>query len=58
MSPERLEGIIKEGGDILWYLCALFTDLGIPMSQVLETNVRKLQERRNNGVIHGDGDNR
>jgi NTP pyrophosphatase (non-canonical NTP hydrolase) len=37
--------LIKELGDVAWYLAALCTVLGIPLSTVLETNLAKLQAR-------------
>lgn len=41
--------IIKEMGDVLWYLAELASAYDIPFEDVATTNIRKLQER------HGDG---
>lgn len=37
--------VLKEAGDVMWYLTALMTTMGIDMSEVLRENVLKLQER-------------
>lgn len=39
------DALIKELGDVLWYVAALCTKLGIPMSEVMERNVAKLKAR-------------
>ena len=50
--------VIKEIGDILWYLARLCTYLGIDFNEVAETNLKKLESRKKRGKIHGDGDER
>lgn len=52
------EAIIKELGDVMWYIAALSGDLGIDMSEVATQNIRKLQDRAARGKIQGSGDNR
>jgi len=47
-----------ELGDVLWYVSALANDLGIPLEQVAQWNVDKLQRRMQLNKIKGDGDNR
>lgn len=39
------EKLIKELGDVLWYVAALCTRLNVPMSEVMARNVAKLKER-------------
>jgi len=56
MTPERLELIKKEMGDVLWYLAALTYDLGLTLDEVARHNIQKLQDRRERGVIKGTGD--
>jgi NTP pyrophosphatase (non-canonical NTP hydrolase) len=58
ISPERRAAIKKELGDLLWYLAALSTELGLELQQVAEENLAKLAQRQRTGNIHGDGDNR
>lgn len=41
--------LIKELGDVLWYVAALCTQLDIPMSDVMERNIDKLRKRYPDG---------
>lgn len=56
------ERIADEAGDNLWYLAALCTKLGIPMSEVMEQNIAKLKRRFPDGwdversINRADGD--
>ena len=50
--------IIKELGDVLWFVSELCTSLGVSMSEVAQKNLDKLASRKERGVIHGSGDNR
>lgn len=43
--------IIREMGDVLWYLAALADDLGIPLDVVAEENLAKLRERQSKNDI-------
>jgi len=52
------EGLLKELGDVLWYLSALATDLGFSLEEVAQANVNKLLDRKSKGTLKGDGDNR
>jgi NTP pyrophosphatase (non-canonical NTP hydrolase) len=58
MSDDQKLEIVKELGDILWYLSTLANDLGFRMSEVARINLEKLKSRRNKGTISGAGDNR
>lgn len=58
MSENRKQELKKEIGDITWYISSLCTDLGFKFSEVLEENIKKLQSRKERGVLKGDGDNR
>lgn len=48
----------KELGDILWYLARLADEMGMSMSDVAQTNVDKLSDRKDRGVLHAEGDER
>jgi len=50
--------IIKEMGDVLWYLQALADYLGVPFEEVAKANLKKLHSRQRRGKIGGSGDNR
>lgn len=50
--------IIDEIGDVLWYIAALTNDLGYELEDVAKINVTKLENRRKNNTINGEGDNR
>lgn len=52
------EAVIKELGDTLWYIANLAGELGITLNEVAQINIDKLQDRKERGVLHGDGDNR
>lgn len=50
--------LTKELGDCLWYLAGVATDNGITLEDVAVTNLEKLLDRQNRGVLKGEGDNR
>ena len=56
-AEDRLE-IIKELGDVLWYVSAIATYLDTSFDDVAQINLRKLEDRAKRGQIHGDGDER
>jgi NTP pyrophosphatase (non-canonical NTP hydrolase) len=58
LAPEKRLDLLKELGDVTWYITALAAELGSTLEEVIETNVEKLQSRRARGVIQGSGDNR
>lgn len=58
LTDERREKVIKEMGDVLWYLAMTAERLGIPLSEVAQINLDKLAARKVNGTLHGDGDDR
>ncbi len=55
--PDK-EGITLELGDILWYVSAVASEMGIKMDDVAGANLEKLSRRKANGTLHGSGDNR
>jgi NTP pyrophosphatase (non-canonical NTP hydrolase) len=50
--------LLKEAGDVLWYLASLADDLGFTFQDMVDENVKKLSSRKERGVLKGDGDNR
>lgn len=58
IPEETKEEIIKELGDVLWYLNDLALGLGTSLENVAMTNIQKVWGRVNRGTIHGEGDNR
>lgn len=52
------DALVKELGDVLWYVANLAADLGVGLDEVASINLAKLASRRDRGVIHGSGDER
>lgn len=52
------EGVVKEIGDVLFYVAALATYFDVDLSEVADTNVSKLLDRKARNVIKGNGDSR
>lgn len=50
--------IIKELGDVLWYLTAIASDLDVSLETIFTANMEKLRDRRSRGMTKGSGDNR
>lgn len=57
-TQDRLTSLQKELGDTLWYLTAICNDFGWDVEDILKMNVKKLESRRDRGVLTGSGDNR
>ncbi len=53
----RLE-LMKEAGDVLWFLSQLAHELGYDFETLATMNIEKLRSRKERGVVHGSGDNR
>lgn len=58
LCNDRREALKKELGDVLWYVAAMCSELGLDMNDVAEANIAKLLQRRKYGTIQGDGDER
>ena len=52
-APDRTNHILKELGDVLWYLNRMATVLGSSLEEVARLNVEKLQKRKQAGNIIG-----
>ena len=55
---ETKELLVKEIGDVLWYLNALVTELGSSLDEAAKLNNQKLLDRAKRGVLGGSGDTR
>jgi len=56
-DADRAE-IIKELGDVLWYVNSVAHLLGSSLEEVARLNNDKLASRQQRGQLHGSGDNR
>jgi NTP pyrophosphatase (non-canonical NTP hydrolase) len=52
------EALIRELGDVLWYLANLAKVLNVPLNDVARKNIEKIQKRLENNTIKGEGDDR
>lgn len=52
------DAVKKELGDVLWYVAAVASDLGLTLDDVASANVQKLESRAARGTLGGSGDNR
>lgn len=50
--------ILKELGDVLWYLVAAAQDLGYSFDDVIANNMAKVTNRIETKTQHGEGDDR
>jgi NTP pyrophosphatase (non-canonical NTP hydrolase) len=58
INPDVRNALIKELGDILWYLSACSRELGVSLQHVANQNVSKLLSRMERNQLQGSGDNR
>lgn len=58
VTPERLAKIVHFLGENQWYAAQLCNELGINLSDVMEANLATLADRKERGVIKGDGETR
>ncbi|MBR3132102.1 nucleoside triphosphate pyrophosphohydrolase family protein [Candidatus Saccharibacteria bacterium] len=57
-SEEDREEIVKELGDVLWYIANVARYLETDLSEIAKGNIEKLESRRKRNKLHGEGDNR
>ena len=57
-NEEDREAIIKELGDVLWYVAVTSLYLGVPMSELANKNIEKLKSRARRNTLKGSGDDR
>lgn len=58
LTPERRTAIIKEAGDVLWYVSAVANELGLKLSDIASANLTKLADRTKRNALQGSGDDR
>lgn len=51
LTDERKAKILDESGDVLWYVEALLSEMGLTLSDAIVNNIEKLRERRASGTI-------
>jgi NTP pyrophosphatase (non-canonical NTP hydrolase) len=56
LSDERFDKLSDELGDVLWYVAALASELGVPLEAIARRNLRKLHGRRERGTLQGSGE--
>lgn len=52
------DDLVKELGDVLWYVFALASEIGVNLEHVARENIKKLHARKAKGTLQGSGDNR
>jgi NTP pyrophosphatase (non-canonical NTP hydrolase) len=58
LKEARRALLIKEVGDVLWYLSAACNELGITLGEAALENLKKLSDRSARGKLQGSGDDR
>jgi phosphoribosyl-ATP pyrophosphohydrolase len=48
-DADTKEDVIKECGDLLWYMAVLLNEYGVDFPEVMEANIAKLRERYSTG---------
>ena len=57
-TEETKQELIKEIGDVMWYVVAILNDIGSDLESCMSINITKLESRAKRGVLTGNGDNR
>ena len=57
-NESLVQEISAEIGDCLWYISVLADDIGVKLSDIANSNLEKLENRKKKGTIHGSGDDR
>ncbi len=57
-TPEFRQELLKELGDVLWYLSGIASEFDLDLEDIARENIEKLTSRKQRGVIKGNGDNR
>ncbi|MBQ8996637.1 nucleoside triphosphate pyrophosphohydrolase family protein [Candidatus Saccharibacteria bacterium] len=58
ISETDRKEIAKELGDTLWYVATIARYIKMPLAEVAEMNLEKLESRKQRNLLSGEGDNR
>lgn len=58
ITAEKRESIRKELGDVLWYMAQMAFEFDLSLNEIARLNLRRLNSRKERGVLNGDGDER
>lgn len=58
INEETRRLLLKELGDVLWYITSASNELGSSLEEVAKINFEKLVTRRQTNTLHGNGDDR
>lgn len=58
LSDAHRTALVKELGDVLWYVASVAADLDVTLETVAEQNLAKLRDRQIRGALGGSGDER
>ena len=58
ITQENEDELVKELGDVLWYVANIASEINRNLSEIAEVNLQKLEDRKNRGKLQGSGDNR
>ncbi|MES2876652.1 MAG: nucleoside triphosphate pyrophosphohydrolase family protein [Patescibacteria group bacterium] len=57
-TDEDKKELMKELGDVLWYINSVGMYLGYSLDDIAQNNLEKVLSRKDRGVTRGSGDNR
>ena len=57
-TEQFLIDLRKEIGDLMYYICKLCNKFGFELENILQENNNKLKNRKKEGKLKGNGDNR
>ena len=58
LTNQRREKLLKELGDVLWYVAVVAHEAGLMLGDVAQVNLDKLSRRKSEGKITGSGSDR
>ena len=58
LTEQRREKLLKELGDVLWYVAVVAHEAGLMLGDVAQVNLDKLARRKEEGKITGSGSDR
>jgi NTP pyrophosphatase (non-canonical NTP hydrolase) len=58
ITEETEKAVEKELGDLLWYAARVADELDLSLDHIAASNLAKLADRKERGVLQGNGDDR